>query len=81
MTSGKPVEVRAAIDLAGLTPGDVRVELVLGRIDNNGNLEETEVMVLPAVRAGRIRRHLRKRDYSGADRKIGICVARQPESF
>ena len=41
--------MRAAIDLAGLTPGDVRVELVLGRIDNNGNLEETEVMVLPAV--------------------------------
>src|SRR4051794_4097432 len=50
VTSGKPVEVRAAIDLAGLTPGDVRVELVLGRIDNNGNLEETEVMVLPAMR-------------------------------
>src|SRR4051812_21571898 len=49
VTSGKPVDVRAAIDLAGLTPGDVRVELVLGRIDSNGNLEETEVMVLPAV--------------------------------
>jgi glycogen phosphorylase len=49
ITSGKPVEVRAAIDLAGLTPSDVRVELVLGRIDSNGNLEETEVMVLPAV--------------------------------
>ncbi len=49
VTSGKPVEVRAAIDLAGLGPDDVRVELVMGRIDSNGHLEETEVMVLPAV--------------------------------
>ena len=49
VTSGKPVEVRAAIDLAGLTPDDVRVEVVMGRIDTNGHLEETEVMVLPPV--------------------------------
>jgi starch phosphorylase len=47
--SGKPVPVRAAIDLAGLKPGDVRVEAVLGRVDSNGHLEETEVLVLPAV--------------------------------
>jgi starch phosphorylase len=47
--SGKPVPVRVAIDLAGLTPADVRVEVVLGRVDSDGNLEETEVMVLPAV--------------------------------
>ena len=49
VTSGKPVAVRAAIELAGLTPEDVRVEVVMGRVDNNGNLEDTEVMVLPAV--------------------------------
>ncbi|MDR3703538.1 MAG: alpha-glucan family phosphorylase [Candidatus Sulfopaludibacter sp.] len=47
--SGKPVAVRAAIDLAGLTPHDVRVEVVIGSIDNNGHLENTEVMVLPPV--------------------------------
>ncbi len=47
--SGKTLPVRAAIDLAGLTPDDVRVEVVLGRVDSNGHLEETEVMVLPAV--------------------------------
>ncbi len=47
--SGKPVVVRAAIDLAGLTPDDVRVEVVMGRIDSNGHLEDTEVSVLPAV--------------------------------
>ena len=49
VVSGKPVPVRAAIDLAGLTPGDVRVEVVLGRVDSNGHLEETEVMVLPSI--------------------------------
>jgi len=47
--SGKPVSVRAAVDLAGLTPDDVRVEVVLGRIDSDGHLEDTEVSVLPAV--------------------------------
>ena len=46
--SGKPVPVRATIDLAGLQPEDVRVELVMGRVGSNGHLEETEVMVLPA---------------------------------
>src|SRR5271157_5476946 len=49
VTSGRPVPVRAAIDLAGLKPDDVRVEAVIGRVDNNGYLEETEVLVLPAV--------------------------------
>ena len=47
--SGRPVPVRAAIDLAGLTPEDVRVEVVMGSVDNNGHLEQTEVMVLPAM--------------------------------
>jgi starch phosphorylase len=47
--SGKPVPVRAAIDLAGLKPEDVRVEMVIGRIDSNGRLEDTEVMILPPV--------------------------------
>src|SRR5215472_15161972 len=49
VTSGKAVPVRAAIDLAGLTPSDVRVEAVFGRVDSNGHLEETEVLTLPAI--------------------------------
>jgi len=49
LTSGRPIPVRAAVDLAGLTADDVRVEAVIGRVDSNGHLEETEVMVLPAV--------------------------------
>jgi starch phosphorylase len=49
VTSGKPVPVRAHIDLAGLAPTDVRVEAVFGRVDSNGHLEETEVLTLPPV--------------------------------
>jgi len=45
--SGKPVPVRATVDLAGLQPEDVRVELVMGRVGSNGHLEDTEVLVLP----------------------------------
>ncbi len=49
VSSGKPLPMRAAVDLAGLNADDVRVELVMGRIDSDGHLEETEVMVLPPV--------------------------------
>jgi len=49
LVSGRAVAVRAAIDLAGLAPDDVRAEVVIGRVDSNGYLEETEVLVLPFV--------------------------------
>ena len=52
--------VRAAIDLAGLTPADVRVEVVIGRVDSNGHLEDTEVMVLPPDRAAGSGRRVRQ---------------------
>ena len=47
--SGRPVPVRAVVDLAGLKPEDVRVEVVVGRVGASGQLEETEVMILPPV--------------------------------
>ena len=47
--AGVPIPVRAVVNLAGLAPGDVRVEAVVGRVGVNGNLEETQVMTLPAV--------------------------------
>ena len=47
LVSGREVPVRAAIDLAGLAASDVRVEVVVGSVDSNGHLENTEVMVLP----------------------------------
>jgi starch phosphorylase len=47
--SGRPVPVRAAMDLAGLKADDVRVEVVIGRIGAGGQLEDTEVLLLPPV--------------------------------
>jgi glycogen phosphorylase len=49
VVSGKPVPVRTAVELAGLKPEDVRVEVVVGRVGANGQLEDTEVMVLPPI--------------------------------
>ncbi|MEN6535911.1 MAG: alpha-glucan family phosphorylase [Bryobacteraceae bacterium] len=47
--SGRTIPVRVAVDLAGLTPRDVRVEAVVGRVSSSGHLEDTEVIALPAV--------------------------------
>lgn len=49
VTAGRSVNVRAAVELAGLTPEDVRVEVVVGRVGPNGVLEDTEVTLLPAT--------------------------------
>ncbi len=45
--SGAPVPVRALVELAGLSPSDVRVEAVVGAIGVNGRLENT--FTLPLV--------------------------------
>jgi starch phosphorylase len=47
--SEHPVPVRTAIELAGLQPSEVRVEVVMGRVGTDGGLEDTEVMVLPST--------------------------------
>jgi starch phosphorylase len=49
VTSGKQIQVRATVHLAGLDAKDVRVEAVLGRVGPNGSLEDTEVIVLQPV--------------------------------
>jgi starch phosphorylase len=49
VVSGAAIPVRAAVRLAGLKPEDVRVEAVLGRVGPTGELEDTQVMTLPAV--------------------------------
>jgi len=49
VTSGQPFEVRVAVELAGLSPNDVRVEAVVGRVGPGGSLEQAEVLVLPAL--------------------------------
>jgi glycogen phosphorylase len=46
VTSGRPIQVRAAVELAGLNAKDVRVEAVVGRVGPSGTLEDTEVIML-----------------------------------
>ncbi len=45
--AGRPIPLRATVDLAGLAPKDVRVEAVIGRINPAGFLVDTEVLTLP----------------------------------
>jgi len=45
--TGTPIRLRAALDLGGLSPDDVRVEAVVGRVNHDGVLEETTVVSLP----------------------------------
>jgi starch phosphorylase len=46
--SGSAIPVRTVVDLAGLTPDDVRVEAVVGRVGTSGHLEDTQLLTLPA---------------------------------
>jgi starch phosphorylase len=48
--TGSRIPIEASIELAGLRAEDVRVEAVIGRVGVNGQLEDTQVVVLPAVR-------------------------------
>jgi len=51
--SGSLLTLRAALDLAGLKPSDVRVEAVVGRVTGDGHLTETEVIQLqPGAQEG-----------------------------
>jgi len=49
ITSGSAIPLRVAVNLAGLKPGDVRVEAVVGRVGPAGQLEDTQVLILPAI--------------------------------
>jgi starch phosphorylase len=46
VSTGSPVALRAEVDLAGLSPDDVRVEALVGRVGPGGELEEVQVLVL-----------------------------------
>lgn len=48
LTSGKPLHVFTRVDLAGLKPNDVRVEVVWGQVGTGGTLQATEVVPLEA---------------------------------
>ncbi|MBV9503478.1 MAG: glycosyltransferase family 1 protein, partial [Acidobacteriia bacterium] len=79
--SGKPVAVRAAIDLAGLQPEDVRVEVVMGQVDSNGHLEETEVLVLPPVEEERSVAIFQKDIVPERTGRLGYALRVSPNHF
>ncbi len=49
LTSGQNMPFRVTVDLAGLEPGDVRVEALVGVVASGGTLEQTEVVDLKAT--------------------------------
>jgi starch phosphorylase len=49
ISTGRAIPLEAEVDLAGLAPGDVRVEAVVGRVAANGEVEDGEVVQLRAT--------------------------------
>lgn len=49
---GAPMIVRAGVDLAGLEPGDVCVEAVVGRVDDGDELDDTVSASMKQVGSG-----------------------------
>ena len=49
VSTGTQIPLRALVDLAGLAPGDVRVEAVVGRVDGEGKLADVEVLSLRPI--------------------------------
>ena len=48
--SGSAVPLQATIDLAGLEPSEVRVEAVIGQIGINGELQDTQALLLSPIK-------------------------------
>ncbi len=48
VSAGHSVPLEAELDLAGLQPNDVRVEALVGRVGAGGELEDPELVLLPA---------------------------------
>ena len=75
------IPVEAVVDLAGLKPGDVRVEAVVGPVSADGQLENIAVLVLaPAGEAnGLFKFHA---DYvPGSTGRLGFSVRITPNHF
>ncbi len=74
VSSGMPVQMRAVIDLAGLSPEDVRVEAVFGQVGPSGTLEETEVVLLPCTERGSSAAVFSKQLISERTGRVGYAV-------
>lgn len=55
VSSGSPVPVQTSVELAGLQPNDLKVEVVVGRVDTGGDLEDVHVLpLIPAEQRGSV---------------------------
>jgi starch phosphorylase len=81
LLSRVPVMVRARLDLASLSPNDVRVEAVVGQVGPDGELKETDVLVLaPSERQGEA--FLFEREFTPeATGRLGLAFRVSPNHF
>jgi starch phosphorylase len=79
--SGKPIAFRTVVDLAGLDPSDIRLEVVVGKVSGSGELKETEVLSLPSnERQGQA--HVFARDYVPSQTgRLGYVVRISPNHY
>ena len=81
LVSGHAVPLRAVIDLAGLSATDVRVEVVVGSVDSNGHLENTEVIVLPFLEAQGSASHFGKDIIPERTGRLGYALRVSPNHY
>lgn len=81
LLSGVPVVLRARLDLAGLKPDDVRVEALVGHVGAEGELEQTNVLVLdPSERQGEA--FLFEKQFTpAATGRLGLALRVSPNHF
>ena len=79
--TGSVVPLRATVELAGLDPGDVRVEAVAGRVGAEGELTDTQVLALkPLEQQGS--RFMFGRDFTTLTTgRLGYSVRISPNHF
>jgi len=79
--TGSSIPLRAEVDLAGLTPEDVRVEALVGRVGSGGELEDVQVLTLePREQHGST--HMFGRDIMPyATGRLGFAVRVGPNHF
>jgi starch phosphorylase len=81
VSTGKAIPLRAEVDLVGLTPEDLRVEAVVGRVGPSGELDEMQVLTLsPKEQHGTV--YLFEREFVPfATGRLGFSVRVSPNHF
>jgi glycogen phosphorylase len=79
--SGAPFPLRASVELAGLSPQDVRVEAVVGRVGAHGGLEDTQVLTLaPLEQQGTV--YMFGRDFAPfTTGRLGLSLRVSPNHY